>query len=91
MINRSRLIAALTNVGGVPAASKKFPFQRRTIYETATGEFSVDYATFPGGTTEDVPLALITELEAEGIIVPAYPDYPKAKAWILAPAPERKP
>jgi hypothetical protein len=45
--------------------------------------FYVDYASYPGGTTEEVPLTLIQDLESEGVIVRAFPDKPEINAWVL--------
>ena len=64
--------------------------KNRTIYESgdergrATGRFHVDFATYPGGSTEEVPRALIDELEKAGIIERAFPEGPHINAWKLS-------
>ena len=82
MLNREQVMASLRNVEDVPQIGK-LP-KHRTIYETASGNFSIDYASFPGGTSEDVPLAVIHELVSQGVIVSKHPQNPKIKMWILA-------
>jgi hypothetical protein len=79
-MTRERLIAALSDISGLPVGAKR----RRMVYESAgRRHFHVDYASFPGGTTEEVPKSLIDELERDGILVRAYPGCPEIAAWIL--------
>jgi hypothetical protein len=63
----------------------------RTIYEAGkgvllrpSGQFFIDYATYPGGTSDEIPRSIIDELEREGKIRRAFPDKPKINAWVLA-------
>jgi len=88
-MTKNELLAALRNVDGLPELRNKKP-NHRTIYECGkgsnlapSGRFHVDYAAFPGGTAEEVPMHLIRELEAEGLI---RRESPKFKSWILTEA-----
>lgn len=88
MLNRKEVLEALRNVANVPQ-HRRGP-KCRTIYEAGqgarldpSGHFFIDYASFPGGTNQEVPLSVIRELEAEQVIVPLCPDNPKVKAWVL--------
>jgi hypothetical protein len=88
-MTKNELLAALRNVDGLPELRSKKP-NHRTIYEAGkgsnlapSGHFYVDYATFPSGTTEEVPLYLIRELETEGLIRRESPSF---KSWILTEA-----
>jgi hypothetical protein len=88
-MTKNELLAALRNVDGLPEMRSKKP-NHRTIYECGegpqlrpSGRFHIDYAGFPGGLAEEVPLQLIRELEAEGLI---RRESPKFKSWILTEA-----
>jgi hypothetical protein len=84
-MNRDVVLSALRAIDGLPQWKNR---NFRSIYETGdnrgrgTGEFQIDFASFPGGTTEEVPRRLIDELEREGVIVRAYA--PHINAWKLA-------
>ncbi len=85
-MTRDELLATLQTVDGLPETRKGS--RHRTIYEAGigarlrpSGQFYVDYASFPDGSAEEVPFNLITELESEGIIVRQSPDF---KSWTLA-------
>jgi hypothetical protein len=94
MLTRELVLSALRNVSGVPSVKRRGggPDRMRSIYESgdmrgrSSGRFHIDYASFPGGTTEEVPIALIRELEAEGLIVRAFPSEPHINSWVLNPA-----
>ena len=81
MLNKGQVLAALTNASGVPHFGKNVG---RTIYEIAgpRGHFQIDYATYPGGVTEEVPRSVIDELEQEGKIWRAFPNT-SINAWKL--------
>jgi len=88
-MNRRQVLTALRTIDDLP----KTPHNKqnfRTIYETGdakgrgTGRFAIDYASFPGGTAEEVPIQIILELERDGLIRRAYPDRQAVKAWVLA-------
>lgn len=85
-MTRSELISILTAVDGLPQPGPRY----RTIYEAGegphlkpSGHFYMDYASFPGGSTEEVPAALIKELEADGTLVRTFPRDPQINAWRL--------
>lgn len=85
-MNRNELIRALREVDGLPDPQKG-P-KHRHIYEAGegpklkpSGRFYMSYAAFPGGSSEEIPLVLIKELEREGIIVQ---ESPKFRSWVLA-------
>jgi len=84
-MTRHKVLKVLQNVSGIPHGD------HRTIYEAGrgpmllpTGEFFIDYSTYPGGSSDEVPLAVIQELEREGLIRKAFPKKPEIKAWVLA-------
>lgn len=85
-MNRNKLIRALREVDGLPEPGRG-P-KRRHIYEAGegpqlkpSGRFYMSYASFPGGSSEEIPLSLIEELEREEIIVR---ESPKFRSWVLA-------
>jgi hypothetical protein len=81
------VLFVLENLGDVPEPRKGE--RHRTIYEGGnsrgkpTGRFWIDYASFRHGSSAEVPLRLIQELERSGKIVRAYPDT-NIPAWRLA-------
>jgi hypothetical protein len=84
-VNRNELLAALRDVDGLPDPHKG-P-KHRNIYEAgegprlkASGRFYMDYAAYPGGSAEEIPLALIQELEREGLIERESPTF---QSWVL--------
>jgi hypothetical protein len=84
-LDRNAVLGVLRETSGLPG---KHAF--RTIYEAGvgpklkpSGQFYIDYASFPGGTQGEVPLEVIQELEREGLVRKAYPDKPNIKAWVL--------
>jgi hypothetical protein len=86
MLNRDQVLDALRNTSGLPLKSRG-----RTIYETGngvllrpSGHYQIDYASFPGGTAEEVLRDVIDQLEREGFIQRAFPNKPEINAWILA-------
>ena len=86
-LNKAQVLDALGNADALPFVGKgkrrMKPF--RMIYEVAApkGHFYIDYATYPGGTGDEVPLAVIAELEREGLITRAFEDAPHIQAWKL--------
>ena len=91
MLNKKQILTALTDTAGLstPNLARSRQAAHRTIYETGdhrgkgTGKFCIDYASFPGGTSEEVSRDVIDELERDGIIQRAYPDAPHLDAWVL--------
>lgn len=90
MMSREELLTALRTVHDLPKLRLRDGLpNRRTMYEwgnskgEGTGRFGIDYPTFTGGSAKEIPLALIHELEREGVIVKAYPACPNVNAWIL--------
>jgi hypothetical protein len=43
----------------------------------------MDYASFPGGLTGEIPRTLIDELERDGILERAFPQAPHINGWKL--------
>lgn len=88
-LTKNEVLNALRNIAGLPDWTKKQKYVGRSIYETGdsrgrgTGEFQIDFASFPGGTSEYVPRPVIDELERDGLIVRAFADNPKINAWKL--------
>jgi len=80
MLNLHEVLAALKNVDGIPRTRAG---QRRMIYEAQGGGLHLDYATFPGGRTEQISPGVIAQLESDGLIRRAFPNAPKVKAWVL--------
>lgn len=87
-MTRDELLWVLSNVDGLPNPKKGGKF--RSIYEAGdqggrkSREFLTDYATFRGGSSKQVPRRLIVELEAEGVLIRAYPQRPDINCWKLA-------
>jgi len=89
-VNRNDLIRALREVDGLPDPPMKRGRgpKRRHIYEAGSGpqlkpsgRFYMTFAAYPGGSSEEIPLSLIEELEREGIIMR---ESPKFRSWVLA-------
>jgi len=85
-MTRSQLISILSNVDDLPQPGPRY----RTIYEAGygpklkpSGRFFIDYASFPGGSMEEVPIDLIRELEADGTLIRTFPQDPQINAWRL--------
>ncbi len=88
------VLFVLKNFGDVPEPRFDFSQLRtkgerhRTIYEGGdsrgkpTGRFWISYPSFRHGSSAEVPLRLIQELERSGKIVRAYPDT-NILAWRL--------
>ncbi len=85
MLSKAEVLDALKDADFVPKFGTGVG---RKIYEIAgpRGHFHIDYASFPGGTVDEVPRAVIDELERKGIIIRAYPDAPHINAWKLVKA-----
>jgi hypothetical protein len=88
-MNREKVLETLRNTDALPQCGKGKA--HRTIYEAgvgsalaASGQFYIDYASFSGGCSQEVPLRIIRELESQGFIKRAFPDKPSIKAWVLA-------
>lgn len=90
-MNRNELLTALRKVEGLPDPPKRPKRRekptRRNIYEAGegprlkpSGRFYMTYAAYPGGTSEEIPLALIQELEREGMIERESPEF---NSWVL--------
>jgi hypothetical protein len=86
MMTKSQVLEILRDVDSLPFGNG------RTIYEwgqgpqlKGSGRFGIDFAAYGSGSAEEVPFSVISELLAEGLIVPAYRDSPNCHAWILAP------
>jgi hypothetical protein len=86
MLNKEQVLAALRNVAEVPSVGRR---SGRSIYEIAgpAGHFHIDYASFPGGSTGEVPRRVIDELECEGVIERAFPNAPHINSWSLTRKP----
>jgi hypothetical protein len=89
-MTRYELLKCMNAIEGLPQAPRR-QVNRRMIYEAGagprldpSGHWFIDYASYPGGTREEVPRALIDSLEAEGVLKRAFPKEPHIKAWILA-------
>lgn len=87
MLNRDQVLSALRDTAGLPETRSKF--KGRTIYEGGhgprlepSGRFYIDYASYPGGTAEEISLSVIGELERGGAIRRAFPDK-SINAWVL--------
>jgi hypothetical protein len=94
LLTAEEVLDALRNVDSLPSNTGKLRHGEkfRTIYEAGkgqqlrpSGQFFIDYAAYPGGSTGEVPIAVIRELESAGLITAAFPDNPKIKAWVLKP------
>lgn len=91
-MTEERVLAALRVTGGLPStSSKKSSPPCREIYESGTGpklkpsgHFFMTFAAFPGGTSEEIPRAIIDRLEQRGLIKRSYPDKPHLNAWRIA-------
>jgi hypothetical protein len=87
-MTREDLLKILRTVDGLPVYGKGECC--RTVYEAdgshnrGAHRFYVDFALYPGGSSEEVPQALIRELETEGVLVRAFPNSPHINAWRLA-------
>ncbi len=82
LLDEDQTLAALRNTTAVPFVGKDVG---RSIYEIAgpSGHFHIDYAAYPGGTTDEVPRKVIDELEREGVIRRAHPNAPHLNVWKL--------
>lgn len=96
-MTRDEVLTALRTVHDLPRIRlRNGRPNHRTIYEwgdnrgRGTGRFGIDYATFAGGTAEEVPFSVIESLERDGLIVKAYPGAPNVKAWVLARSPQNE-
>lgn len=100
-MTKEELLTCLKQVDDLPdlplvkRKGKSWTRNRRMIYEAGTGDklkrsghWFIDYASYAGGTTEEVPRHLIAELEKDGILVRAFPEHPQIEAWVLATAKE---
>lgn len=85
MLDKNQVLAALRNADQLPTIGKKQKKAHRSIYEVASprGHFHITYATFPGGTSDEVPLLVIAELERDGLIKSEFPEVPDALSWKL--------
>ena len=87
-LTKEQVLDALATIAELPQSGQKF--KGRTIYETGdalgrgTGKYAIDYASYPGGTAEDVSRKVIDELERDGFIRRAFPNKPEINAWVLA-------
>lgn len=77
-LSKSEILKSLRDVSMLPSHAS-----HRTVYETRDGDIAIDFAAYPGGTVNRVPLDLILELEKDGIVQRAFPDK-RINAWILA-------
>lgn len=87
-MTREEVLEALQTIHGLPL-DRGARLRGRTIYEAGdingkgSGRFYIDYAAYPGGTSQQVPLSVIWELESEGLIVRSYSDRPDIASWKL--------
>lgn len=88
MMNREQLLKCLRETAQLPFANRK-GIKERTIYEggdrngRGSSEYFVDFASYPGGSTEQVPRSLIDQLESEGVLIRAFPNAPAVNGWVL--------
>ena len=93
-LSKNEVLEALRDDAELPDWTWKLPHKGRTIYEIGFGRrlrssshFNIDFASYPGGTTREVPRQVIDKLEREGIIRRSWPDKPQINAWILTEEP----
>lgn len=82
-MNGDDLLNAMHAVEGLPFERGKANRKMRTIYLAQGGGFYLDFAAYPGGTTDEVPRRLIDSLVSEGILERAFGFDPECEAWVL--------